>query len=100
MATRKIVRRKKKKFELFAFTVFFVVGVAYLLTSIFVRSYNVTINKQTQSIENQIIALESDNAQLYMEVQQLIAKDKVVEVAQEDGMTQDQDNIVYIDRGE
>lgn len=99
----KIVKTKKRKtLKLHSFSVVFVfiTGMLYLLTSLFLRSYNNSLGLQKQSILSQINTLKIENEAITVAIQNLSTRDRVVAIANENGLTLDQNNIITITNGE
>ncbi|MEA5026488.1 MAG: cell division protein FtsL [Erysipelotrichaceae bacterium] len=90
---RKIKKLKPTAFALFLFIISF---GAYLITAIFVRSYNVSLDQQTQQCNQEIAAVKNQNAALALEIQELSAYDRVVAIANADDMSLNQDNIIAV----
>ncbi len=95
MAARK---RKKKSLKLVNFTFFcFMVSViCYLVSALFLRSFNNSLSTQCQELETEISTLETQNEAVAVEVNTLNSKDRVSSIAEEDGLSLNQDNIVTI----
>ena len=53
-----------------------------------------------EDIEAECATLKESNSQLSIEIQNLVSKDRVYEVASNDGLTQDTTNVVNIGSGE
>lgn len=91
----KIKRYKKRvRWNRVLFFVFLVTGLAYLTTSIFLRQHNVNLSTQIQNTESKTANLQKENDALAVEIQQLM--NQASEVAIEDGMTRNEDNVIYI----
>lgn len=97
-----IKKRKKQKLNLSNLSRFvFVLGIVfYLLSAIFLRTYNVHLAVQKQDLEQQVISLNRDNANLVADIQELSSKERVMSIALENGMSVNQNNIVLITSGE
>jgi len=93
MAKIKKYKRRVKWNRIIVF-VFFVTGSIYLGTSIFLRQHNVNLSTKTQEVEVKIANYKKENEALVMDIQQLI--NRASEVATDDGMTKNEDNVVYI----
>lgn len=95
----KLVKKKKKlRLEGFAAALFFIAALFSVSSSLFLRTYNNSLSAQKQSIGRQISALQTENDALKVEVQSLSTRDRVTDIAQQDGMAQNQNNIVTIAR--
>jgi cell division protein FtsL len=95
----KIVKRKKKKtLRLESFTAVFVLfsAMLYLLSALFLRSYNNLLSTQTQEINDQIAALTLQNDALKLENKELASSERVDEIAANSGLTRNQENIITI----
>ncbi|MCI5773874.1 MAG: hypothetical protein MR210_04860 [Erysipelotrichaceae bacterium] len=99
----KIVRKRKKrsiKLQVFSLFMLSLSCIAYLLTSLFLRSYNNSLSTQKQQLESQIAALEVENDAIKVTIQNLSTRDRVVSIANDAGLTMNQSNIVTITEGE
>lgn len=95
----KLVKKKKKlRLEGFAAALFFIAALFSVSSSLFLRTYNNSLSAQKQSIGRQISALQTENDALKVQVQSLSTRDRVTDIAQQDGMAQNQNNIVTIAR--
>ena len=80
----KLVKKKKKlRLEGLAAVLLFFASVCYVSSSLFLRTYNYSLSARHQSVSHDI-------------VQSLSTRDRVTGIAAEDGMTQNQGNIVTI----
>ena len=68
----------------------------FVSSSLFLRTYNNSLSARQQSVSRDIAALQTENDALKIEVQSLSTRDRVTGIAAEDGMTQNQGNIVTI----
>lgn len=95
----KIVRKKKKKsLKLVQFTVtFFAFSVfLYLASALFLRTYNNSLSAKKQVIEAQIADVQVQNDALRVVIQTLSTRDRVDNIADENGLRMDQDSIITI----
>ena len=95
----KITKKKKRRtFRLGRFTlvVFSICVGLYLAASLFLRSYNNSLSTRIQEIETQIAAIELQNDAVRVEISQLSSADRVDEIAANNGLTNNQDNVVTI----
>ena len=83
--TRKTARRRRK-LNLFNFSMVLLVaaGLAYLCSSLFLRSYN---NELSTRIQNDAVAVD---------IQTLEKKERVDQIASSDGMTSDSNSVITI----
>lgn len=95
-----VVRQKKVKksikFPVFAILLFVVSSLFYFGTRIYLRNYNNSLSSQKQAIENQIAALKVENDAIKVTIQDLSARDRVVSIANDAGLSLNQENIVTI----
>lgn len=71
-------------------------AIAWLGSALFLRSYNINLSMKQQEIEQQIDDINVVNDALRVEIQELINRERVVNIAEGDGMQQNQNNIVTI----
>ncbi|NLC96438.1 MAG: hypothetical protein GX675_02580 [Erysipelotrichaceae bacterium] len=98
----KIVKRKKRRFNFqgFIFVFLLISGFFYLLSSVFLRTYNNSLSLKKQSILSQIATLEIENDSIEVLIQSLSTRDRVITIANDNGLTLDQSNIITITTGE
>ncbi|MFV0479520.1 MAG: hypothetical protein ACK5LZ_02990 [Anaerorhabdus sp.] len=98
----KIVKTKKRKFNLKGVTgaVFLVAVSLSLASSLFLRSYNNSLSVQTQQLESQIATLEAENEGYRVEIQTLSSRDRVTNIAADNGLEMNQDSITTVMVGE
>lgn len=94
-------RHKDKSIKLpriykIAFTMAVISTVAWLCSALFLRSYNINLSMKQQEIEQQIEELNVANDALRVEIQELINRERVINIAEGDGMEQNQNSIVTI----
>ena len=80
-------------------TIFALSAIMYLLSSVFLRSYNSELNVKKQNYLEQIAALSKDNESAQMEVNQLSTYDRISAIASADGMSVTS-NIITVDANE
>ncbi len=80
-------------------TIFSFSAIMYLLSSVFLRSYNSELNVKKQNYLEQIAALSKDNESAQMEVNQLSTYDRISAIASADGMSVTS-NIITVDANE
>ncbi|MEA5018134.1 MAG: hypothetical protein VB009_05395 [Erysipelotrichaceae bacterium] len=90
---RKIKRLKSTAVALFFFLISF---ATYLVTSIYLRSYNIDLVQQTANCQQEIVQIRNQNAALALEIQQLSAYDRVMSIASGANLALNQDNISTI----
>ena len=89
---------KRRKMNLIGFTfVFAILSVSfYLFCTLFVQTQNNTLSAKKQSIEREIAQVETQNDALKVEIQTLSTRERVDNIASENGLSLNQDNIVTI----
>ena len=80
-------------------TIFSFSAIMYLLSSVFLRSYNSELYVKKQNYLEQIAALSKDNESAQMEVNQLSTYDRISAIASADGMSVTS-NIITVDANE
>lgn len=93
--TKKKVRRTIK-FR--GFAVLFLVFSSFLalLSSLFLRTYNISLNNDLQAMRNDIAVLSAENDSLQISIQALSARDRVMAIAEKNGLASNQDNVVTV----
>ena len=89
--------KKYRKLNLVGFTIMFALFSAsfYLATTLFLRTKNNTLSAQKQNIERQIAQIQTQNDAIKVEIQTLSTRERV-DIANENGLSLNQDNIVTI----
>lgn len=67
-----------------------------LLSSLFLRTYNISLNHELQSMKNEIAVLSAENDSLQISIQALSARDRVMAIAERNGLASNQDNVVTV----
>lgn len=91
-------KKTRKKIKLLSFTAFLFIFSAslYLASSLFLRTYNNSLSAKKQSVERQIAEVETQNSAVEVEIQTLSTRERVDNIASENGLSLNQDNIVTI----
>lgn len=98
---RHIKSKKQNLFlENFSKTLFGFSLIAFFLSSIFLRTYNVHLSVQIQDMENRMVQLSQDNEVLNRQISSLSSKERVVAIAYENGLASNQKNIVLVQSGD
>ena len=71
-----------------------------MFSTIFLHTYNNGITVSIENIKREATLLESQNNALNLEIQNLISKDRVYDIATEAGLSQNQGNVISIVEGE
>ncbi|MDQ0362221.1 cell division protein FtsL [Breznakia pachnodae] len=93
----KIVKKKRKlRIEGLISLIFVISILCYFGSVTILRSQNVVKQTQLGEIENDIELLDSDVANLTLEVKQLDSRDRILEIAEKHGLTVRQEQIVSV----
>ena len=95
MAVRKR-RVRKLKSSFFALIICMFSFVLYLISALFLRTYNVSLSRQLQTANAEIETYTRANAAIAIEIQQLSTMDRVMAIADEENMTQNPDSVISI----
>ena len=95
MAVRKRKVRKLRS-SFFAFVIFIFSFILYLTSSLFLRTYNVSLSRKLQTCTAEIERLTRENNTMSLEIQQLSTMDRVMAIASEEDMSVNSDSIVTI----
>lgn len=92
------VVRKKRKLKLQGFaTLFFMVSICLYLGAVFgLKSYNITLQSQSQDLAQQQTDLENNVKSAELDVKSLQNKDHVTAIAAEDGITTNQGQVSIV----
>ncbi len=93
-------RIKRIKTEGIAVIVFAIALTASLFSSLFLRTINNSLVMKIEDINRETTALKTENNKLNLEIQNLISKDRVYEIATEAGLSQNQNNVINVVSGE
>lgn len=95
--TRKTARRRRK-LNLFNFSMVLLVaaGLAYLCSSLFLRSYNNELSTRIQQRNSETAVLQTQNDAVAVDIQTLEKKERVDQIASSDGMTSDSNSVITI----
>ncbi len=91
---KKIKRRHRFRQWAFSFALFAM--ALWLISSIFLRSYQVSIAVETQNTQRKIQSLMKQNESLQIDIQRLSSYDRIVSLAKSDGFKLIQQNVITI----
>lgn len=101
MKKKKVVKKKIKmgKFEklLYVFTIILLLSCPFVI--VFSQATLSKINYEVEKSKKEIIAQEKKNESLTMKINELASLDKIQEVADNEGLSYNNDNIKTIDEG-
>lgn len=91
-------KTKKRKPTILLYGIILLIFSAglYMLSSLYLKQYNNQIAFQVQTAERQIRVLATEKEALKVEIDKLASKSIVVDLAIEDDMKVNNDNVVYI----
>ena len=101
MAKAKIVKRKRRlRIEglatlLLTLSIFWYFGAKFAL-----KSYNITLQLKAQESEQKANTLKEDVANLEADITKLEDRDRVLGMAEKEGIKTNQDNVVVVDKDE
>lgn len=88
--------KRSADFSNFAIRLFTVSLVAYAISCLYLRTYNNRLTMEVQDIQRDISELKLANATLNSEIQEIISKAKIYEMAEVGGFDQNLDNVYSI----
>jgi len=91
--------RRKLKLEAVGALILVLSGMTFLLTSIVLRSINVSMSVALQNRSQELATLESQNKALAKEIQTLSDFERVAAIAKEAGLTLNNANVVEFTSG-
>jgi len=97
----KIVKKRKKlRIERLAVLMLTLSAILALASSLFLRSYNNALTMKVQRAENEIASLKTENDAYRVAIQDLSNKERVLSIAEMEGLAMNQGNVVTISQGE
>ena len=98
MKTRKIKRYKKiGKFEKLLYTFTFILLISSPFVIVFAQATLSKVNFEVEYMKKEIAIQEKKNQSLDMKINELASLDKIIEVAQQQGLSYNNDNIKSIE---
>lgn len=98
MKKKKIVRREKVgKFEKLIYTFAFLLAVSSPFVIVFMQATLSKVNIEVEQIKKEIKTWEKKNESLSMKINELASLDKIIEVAHEQGLSYNNDNIKSVE---
>lgn len=97
----RIVKKKKVlRVDRLIMLLFVVSLFAAMASSLFLRSYNNALTMRVQSTEDEIATLKAENDAYKVAIQDLSNKERVLSIAEMEGMAMNQGNVVTINTGD
>lgn len=101
MAKAKLIKKKRRlKIEGIATVLCTFAVLVYLAATFGLQSYNITLQKQAQVTEDKAATLKEAVANLQSEVNELQSRDRVLGVAEKEGIKTNQDNVAVVEGDE
>lgn len=98
MKTRKIRRFKKiGRFEKLLYTFSFILLLSSPFVIVFSQATLAKVNFEVEKMKKEIVVQEKKNQSLYMKINELASLDKIIEVAEQQGLSYNNDNIKSIE---
>ena len=95
---KKVIRKRRTlKLTGVIFVMFMVSFVVFLGSSIFLRSYNVSMNYTKYQLEAQIAQMKSENEVLKFDVRELGNYDRIANIINAENMTVNETNVRVIE---
>lgn len=96
----KIIRRRKFSITKTIRNLFILSALLFVASALFLRTYNVNLSVAIQKNQKKIIEVQKTNQTLASDIQELSAYTRVAAIAEQDGLTLIQGNIVTVVSGE
>lgn len=96
----KVIRRRKFSITKTIRNLFILSAVLFVTSALFLRTYNVNLSVAMQKTQKKIIEVQKTNQTLASDIQELSAYTRVAAIAEQDGLTLIQGNIVTVVSGE
>ena len=96
----KVIRRRKFSITKTIRSLFILSAVLFVTSALFLRTYNVNLSVAVQKTQKKIIEVQKTNQTLASDIQELSAYTRVAAIAEQDGLTLIQGNIVTVVSGE
>lgn len=98
---KKVKRIRSKRFSIARTirTLFLASFVLFVASALFLRSYNVGLSVAKQKVDKQILSVSKQNQTLASDIQVLSAYTRVAAIAELEGLSLIQNNIVTVEKG-
>lgn len=96
----KTAKKRKIKIEGLAFILLTFALCSVLFSSLFIKTQKNHLTMQIEDIKTECASLKEANSQLNIEIQNLVSKDRVYEIASDNGLSQDATNVISVTDGE
>jgi len=97
---KKVKRIRSKRFSITRTirTLFLASFVLFVASALFLRSYNVGLSVAKQKVDKQILTVSKQNQTLASDIQVLSAYTRVAAIAEQEGLSLIQNNIVTVEK--
>ncbi|MGB7593973.1 MAG: hypothetical protein WBL80_00230 [Erysipelotrichaceae bacterium] len=97
---KKVKRIRSKRFSITRTirTLFLASFVLFVASALFLRSYNVGLSVAKQKVDKQILTVTKQNQTLASDIQVLSAYTRVAAIAEQEGLSLIQNNIVTVEK--
>ena len=98
---KKVKRVRSKRFSIprTIRSLFVLSAIIFVISALFLRSYNVGLSVRYQNTERRILEITKENQTLASDIQVLSAYTRVAAIAQQEGLSLIQSNIVTVEKG-
>ena len=90
-------RRGKINFFNLSIVILSICSFVYLMSALFLRTYNNSLTSEIQETQKEISLLEMQNESINLEIARLASMDGVDEIASNNGLSRNTDNIIRIE---
>ncbi len=94
---KKVHKKRRLKIEGLAVLLFSTAICGVLFTSLFVRAQKNSLIIQIEDIQAECTSLKEANHQLDIQIQNLVSKDRIYEIAANNGLSQNENNVINVD---
>jgi cell division protein FtsL len=97
---KKVKRIRSKRFSIprTIRTIFLASAILFVISALFLRSYNVGLSVAIQKVDKQILNVTKQNQTLASDIQVLSAYTRVAAIAELEGLSLIQNNIVTVEK--
>ncbi len=100
MATQARIIRRRLKPEVICFFIFLISLLIYIVSSLFLRAYNVSLSVSYQDMNTTVDAMISNNAYLKSQTDALSDYSRIAAIAKDHGLNLSYGNLVPLNSGE
>ncbi len=98
---RRVVKKKRVlRMERVSMAILVCAVLMSMLSSVFLRAYNNELAMDIQQIENEIMSIQAENEIYEVAVQNLSNKDRVMDIAEMEGLALNQSRVITVSKTE